>query len=743
MQFVQMYHPLIPSTADDPVWVSINAVDDYEAKGWVLVDGELPPPPPPFTTAEMVALRAAFGALDGGNTWTGTQDFTGATVTGIAGGGSADLSLLAARVEDFGSTVGTGGDDYAALQAAIDYGIANRVPVIAAGTYLTSAELVAAGDSFVMYGHGAKRSTITRTTAGTVLTVRKATATADQGDALTGHVRDLSLIGATSLPTDGSVGLRLDNMRGFRVYDVLTDKVDIGFDAINNCYGSSWHGCRSIANQVNVGLLLRGSRPDGSGAIAGSGSDNTMVDCWFGGTAAALWLEPNAGGYHFWGGQLAGGNGLSGTRDDLGSVVSGTFYQATTTVATAASAGATSLILTDGTKVYPSGRLRVGTQEIEYAGVSGNTLTGVTGLTTTATVGTAVYPCGAVSNVNFVGVSWEGTSKRHEVRGYDSMTDFTFTASCSMHGGLGNTPLSVIKSSRVNSMSSIVMSGLKVDGTFANSTLLDFADFGSMLIEDGTTGVAVANGVTQDYRLRPLIAWGGVKHGQARYGLGQQYHRVSDQGRYTRLTASGFETTTTDTDQAWSALGQSGALGWIEAEDRFTRANSANLGTSPSGFLWDDGSGGWAISGNKAVSTYTDATAVHGGTVTGSRDVAVDVTLVNTSSSFQIQPVFLDGNNNIRVFVAQNFGQAFCKVGGVETQVGINFSAGFGADMAGRMEVRYRTSGFLEVLIDGASIYQAHMTETQRAAMNAAPSYVLLRAGSPLGSTMDNFSIRR
>jgi hypothetical protein len=40
--------------------------------------------------AAITALPATYGVLAGPNTWTGTQDFTGATVTGIAGGGGGN-----------------------------------------------------------------------------------------------------------------------------------------------------------------------------------------------------------------------------------------------------------------------------------------------------------------------------------------------------------------------------------------------------------------------------------------------------------------------------------------------------------------------------------------------------------------------------------------------------------------------------------------------------------------------------
>lgn len=45
--FVRIYHPLIPDTATSPVWVSLSALDDHEAKGWVLVDPDQVPEPAP------------------------------------------------------------------------------------------------------------------------------------------------------------------------------------------------------------------------------------------------------------------------------------------------------------------------------------------------------------------------------------------------------------------------------------------------------------------------------------------------------------------------------------------------------------------------------------------------------------------------------------------------------------------------------------------------------------------------
>ena len=74
-QFVQMYHPNLPETITEPVWVAVRAVDDQSARGWLLVNGgPLPEPTLPYYTRPQAdsrfltedAAREAFAHLEGG-----------------------------------------------------------------------------------------------------------------------------------------------------------------------------------------------------------------------------------------------------------------------------------------------------------------------------------------------------------------------------------------------------------------------------------------------------------------------------------------------------------------------------------------------------------------------------------------------------------------------------------------------------------------------------------------------------
>jgi hypothetical protein len=63
-----------------------------------LVDGSDPGALPPLTFPQQVNTSSDPPKLAGPNAWTGTQDFTGATVTGISGGGSATVGTTAGTV---------------------------------------------------------------------------------------------------------------------------------------------------------------------------------------------------------------------------------------------------------------------------------------------------------------------------------------------------------------------------------------------------------------------------------------------------------------------------------------------------------------------------------------------------------------------------------------------------------------------------------------------------------------------
>jgi hypothetical protein len=73
-QFVQMYHPLIPSTSTEPALVAVQAVDERYAKGWLLVDPDAPPPvvdTPYYTKATADSRFAHVADLTTSGTFTG------------------------------------------------------------------------------------------------------------------------------------------------------------------------------------------------------------------------------------------------------------------------------------------------------------------------------------------------------------------------------------------------------------------------------------------------------------------------------------------------------------------------------------------------------------------------------------------------------------------------------------------------------------------------------------------------
>jgi hypothetical protein len=132
-----------------------------------------------------------------------------------------------------------------------------------------------------------------------------------------GWVRDLTLKGAveTTAPSGFNAGLKLSAGNYIDVRNVWVRFAPIGFDLINNSFGTSYTNCRTVFDECRIGILLRGS--------FGSGNDLPFYNCWFAGREAAVWMEGNGGGYHFHGGQLLGGVGASVADDNRGIVVVG------------------------------------------------------------------------------------------------------------------------------------------------------------------------------------------------------------------------------------------------------------------------------------------------------------------------------------------------------------------------------------------------------------------------------------
>lgn len=134
-----------------------------------------------------------------------------------------------------------------------------------------------------------------------------------------GYVRDLQLQN-TSLPQaplGTTAGFRLNGTRFVTVENVWVRRAPVGFDAINNNFGSSFRNCRTLFGENRIGFRLRGQ----DGGVFGSGNDIPFYNCWLHGRDAGVWMEPFGGGYHLYGGQVSAGSGASGFDDLRGNVI--------------------------------------------------------------------------------------------------------------------------------------------------------------------------------------------------------------------------------------------------------------------------------------------------------------------------------------------------------------------------------------------------------------------------------------
>jgi hypothetical protein len=213
-------------------------------------------------------------------------------------------------------------DSYAAIQAAITAAIAqNRELLIPAGTYIVSAGLTAPSNAFRMRGAGANVTSITASTSGyNTLTIGTGTGVVEPS----GYVRDIHLLGNSRTSNSGISALQLDGVRQYEVDSVTADTDDIGFDLINNCYGSQFTNIRGgFGGTLNVGVNLRTG--------AQSGSDISFYNPWVIGQIAGVEMSGGGGGYHFWGGQLGAGEGTAMATDTSGTVILGKDYLTGTT----------------------------------------------------------------------------------------------------------------------------------------------------------------------------------------------------------------------------------------------------------------------------------------------------------------------------------------------------------------------------------------------------------------------------
>ncbi|MNU34919.1 Pectate lyase superfamily protein [compost metagenome] len=349
--------------------------------------------------------------------------------TGSAGGGTTFVMTPEKRgfvhaAEDFGTAGTNTTNDFAKLQLAADKACQLRLPLyIPPGTYpilspglvFDSSKYATTGDRNIMvYGAGGNATKLAPVDyTFNAVTIQNGTSGAGSGIAPSGYIKDIYIEGPTNnATTNNAIGLLLRGMRQFEVTNVTVKKMPIGFDMIDNCYGTVYTNCRTQLG--GVGLNLR------HGSI--SGSDMNFYNCWFAGNTAAVHISPDGGGWHFFGGQLAGGPART-VDDDL------------------------------------SGAIIIGKDLI------------------TGAVGT-------VGNLIFDGIDFEGTRFMHNFRSFGQVTmtvrNCSFLQTDSSANGLLAAPLAIWKATGA-SQSKVIFENNGVKGYWKSVKAIDVAGQGSLI----------------------------------------------------------------------------------------------------------------------------------------------------------------------------------------------------------------------------------------------------------------------
>lgn len=329
------------------------------------------------------------------------------------------------------NAVGDGiADDSLKLQAAFNDGIAKNLPVlIPSGTYRTTIGLTAIGSNVMISGAGGNLTKI-KPDAYTYDCLKIGIGVSGSGQYPSGYLHGISIEGATSWITGNTAGIKLDGMRQFEVKDVNVSRMPISFDLVNNCYGSMFVNCRS--NLGGLPLNLR-TGPQ-------SGSDITFYNCWFRGKDGSVSVSQDSGGFHFYGGQLSGGDNQFADNDAVGIITLG--------------------------KDYITGSI------------------------------------GAIGNINFDGIDFEGSRNIWQIRAY-GQASLMITNSSFLSTSLASAsekPLGIIKSTNAV-QSRITLLNNSVAGIWKSAKAIDISGQGSVLniFEVGTAmvnGTVTFNGVT-------------------------------------------------------------------------------------------------------------------------------------------------------------------------------------------------------------------------------------------------------
>jgi hypothetical protein len=261
--------------------------------------------------------------------------------SGAVAGTAPNIGWVESYVESNGLTapgIGSGidptgaSDSTTALNALISSAITNgQEIVLPPGTFNISAKLTAAltssNPNFRLRGAGAGKTIINATATGFPAF--------DIGFGIgsplvanTGWLKDLSVIGpfVPGTTTQNYIGgVQLDGAIQFHVENVQVNGFDVGYDLINNCYGSHFTNIRAgFAGTCNVAVRLRTGQQ--------SGSDISFYNPWLNGVLASVYVENDASdasaGFNFYGGQYSSGTiGATSDSPNLGCVTIGKNYQ--------------------------------------------------------------------------------------------------------------------------------------------------------------------------------------------------------------------------------------------------------------------------------------------------------------------------------------------------------------------------------------------------------------------------------
>jgi hypothetical protein len=120
----------------------------------------------------------------------------------------------------------------------------------------------------------------------------------------------------TGAMTSGAIGFCSAGITNVEYDLCVASGMMIGFDAVENCFGTTWNNCQSgSGGTCQVGINIR------SGATGGAGNQVKVNNGWMTGKVAGASVSPNSDGIIFSGGQL--GCTSSDGSDNVGPVIWG------------------------------------------------------------------------------------------------------------------------------------------------------------------------------------------------------------------------------------------------------------------------------------------------------------------------------------------------------------------------------------------------------------------------------------